>query len=132
MKFSPFLLFLSSCFVFAQNPKMVEEYSYGINGIEFYENSSSGKTVIVSSFNSRPTIKNEVAKKLLCYFKEEHPKNNEIIEIIADDAVVNGVLVIKVTGNLTSLEFHYQTVSWNSGLMELYKKPKNSAAKRKS
>ena len=76
--------------------------------------------------------KMKVAKKLLCYFKEEHPKNNEIIEIIADDAVVNGVLVIKVTGNLTSLEFHYQTVSWNSGLMELYKKPKNSAAKRKS
>ncbi len=98
---------------FCPKSKTVEEYSYGINGIEFYENSSSGKTVIVSSFNSRPAIKNEVAKKLLCYFKEEHPKSNEIIEIIADDAVVNGVLVIKVTGKLTSLEFHYQTVSWN-------------------
>lgn len=132
MKFYCFLLTLSCCFAFAQGPKLIEEYSYGINGIEFFENSSSGKTVIVSSFNARPTIKKEVAKKILNYFKEINPKNNDVVQIIADDAIVNGVLYIKTTGNLTSLEFHYQTVDWNSGLTEVYKKPIPKSKKRKA
>ena len=129
MKFSYIFLILSSFCAFSQGPKVVSEYSYGINGIEFFENSSSGKTVIVSSFNSKPTIKKEVAKKILNYFREVHPKNNDVVQIVADEAVVNGVLYIKTNGNLTSLEFYYQTVNWNSGLTEVYKKPKISRIK---
>ena len=129
MRFCFFLLLFSFYFSFSQCPKVVEEYSYGINGIEFFENSGTGKTFIVSSFNSKPTIKKEVAKKILNYFREINPKNNEVVQIIADDAIVNGVLYIKTTGNLTSLEFHYQSVNWKSGLIEVYKKPKNPKIK---
>lgn len=114
---------LSSYCAFSQNAKKVEQYNYGKNGIEYIAKSKSGKTIIVSTFNSRPTIKDEVAVNVFNYFREKAPQDGDKITILASGAVVNGTCFIKVKDNLTSVEFHYETVEWNNGLTEVYTNP---------
>ena len=121
-----FILLLATYCSFGQNTKKVEQYNYGKNGIEYIAKSKSGKTVIVSTFNSRPTIKDEVAEHVYNYFREKAPQNGDKITILASGAIVKGTCFIKVKENLTSVEFHYETVEWNTGLTEVYTNP-NSA-----
>jgi hypothetical protein len=118
-----FILLLSSYYSFGQNIKKVEQYNYGKNGIEYIAKSKSGKTIIVSTFNSRPTIKDEVAVNVFNYFREKAPKDGDKITILANEAVVNGTCYIKVKDKLTSVEFHYETVEWNNGITEVYSNP---------
>lgn len=118
-----FILLLSTYCTYAQSPKKVEQYNYGKNGIEYIAKSKSGKTIIVSTFNSRPTIKDEVAVNVFNYFREKAPHNGDKITILANEALVNGTCYIKVKDSLTSVEFHYETVEWNNGLTEVYTNP---------
>lgn len=118
-----FILLLSTYCTYAQSSKKVEQYNYGKNGIEYIAKSKSGKTIIVSTFNSRPTIKDEVAVNVFNYFREKAPQDGDKITILASGAVVNGTCYIKVKDNLTSVEFHYETVEWNNGLTEVYTNP---------
>lgn len=119
-KFLAFML-LFTCFAFGQNQKKTEEYHYGQNGIEYIAKIKNGKTIIVSTYNSRPTIKDEVAKNLLNYYQAKNPVNGDTITIQSNEAIVIGTLNIKTKNELTSLEFHYQTVEWKTGLTEVYK-----------
>ena len=109
---------------FAQNTKRVEHYNYGKNGIDYIAKSNTGKTVVISTYNSRPTIKDEVALNVFNYFREKEPKDGDKITIFANGAVVKGTCNIKVKNNQTSVEFHYETVEWNDGLTEVYTSPK--------
>jgi hypothetical protein len=118
-----YILLLTTYCTFAQSSKKEEQYSYGKNGIEYIAKSKSGKTIIVSTFNSRPTIIDEVATNVFNYFREKAPQDGEKITILANEAVVKGIYNIKVKGNLTSIEFHYETVDWNNGLTEIYVNP---------
>lgn len=118
-----FILLLSTYCTYAQSSKKIEQYNYGKNGIEYIAKSKSGKTIIVSTFNSRPTIKDEVAERVFTYFREKSPKDGEKITILATGATVKGTYHIKVKDKLTSIEFHYETVDWNSGLTEIYVNP---------
>lgn len=119
-----FMLVTSFC-SFAQNTKKVERYSFGKNGIEYITKSDLG-TTIVSTFNAKEIIKDEVAINVYNYYKAKTPKNGEKISIIAKDAVVIGTCFIIKNGSLTSLEFHYEKVEWKNGLTEIYSK-KNTA-----
>lgn len=116
-------MLMTTCCMFAQNTKKVEQYNYGKNGIEYIAKTKSGKTIIISTFNSRPTIKDEVAVNVYNYFKEKAPQDGEKITILANGAVVVGTCNIKVKGTLTSVEFHYESVEWKTGLTEVYKNP---------
>ena len=116
-------MLLFTCFLFAQKQKKTEEYHYGKNGIEYIAKTKSGKTIIVSTFNSRPAIKDEVALNVLKYYQEKKPLNGDKITILTNGASVNGTLNIEIKNNLTSIEFHYQTVEWKTGLTEVYKNP---------
>lgn len=118
-----FLILITTYFSFAQNVKKVEQYNYGKNGIEYIAKTKSGKTIIISTFNSRPTIKDEVAVNVFNYYRENDPKDGDKITIIANGAVVIGTCNIKIKGTLTSVEFHYESVAWNNGLTEVYKNP---------
>jgi hypothetical protein len=118
-----FILLLSTYCTYAQSSKKVEQYNYGKNGIEYIAKSKSGKTIIVSTFNSRPTIKDEVAVNVFNYFREKSPQDGDKITILASGAVVKGTCYIKVKDKLTSVEFHYETVEWNTGLTEVYTNP---------
>ena len=116
-------MLLSTFSTFAQNSKKVEQYNYGKNGIEYIVKTKSGKTFIISTFNSRPTINDEVALNVYNYFSEKSPQDGEKITINANGAKVEGTFIIKLKGTLTSLEFHYETVEWENGLTEVYKNP---------
>jgi hypothetical protein len=116
-------ILLSTYCTYAQSSKKVEQYNYGKNGIEYIAKSKSGKTIIVSTFNSRPTIKDEVAVNVFNYFREKLPQDGDKITILASGAVVKGTCYIKVKDKLTSVEFHYETVEWNTGLTEVYTNP---------
>ena len=117
------ILLLSTYCTYAQSSKKVEPYNYGKNGIEYIAKSKSGKTIIVSTFNSRPTIKDEVAVNVFNYFREKAPHDGDKLTILASGAVVKGTCYIKVKDKLTSVEFHYETVEWNTGLTEVYINP---------
>ena len=118
-----FILLLSTYCSFAQNARKVEQYNYGKNGIECIAKSNNGKTIIISTFNSRPDIKDEVATNVFNYFRERSPNDGDKITIMANEAIVKGTCNIKVKDNLTSVEFHYETVEWNNGLTEVYSNP---------
>lgn len=119
-----FILLMSTYCSFAQNTKRVEQYNYGKNGIDYIAKSNTGKTIIISTFNSRPTIKDEVAMNVFNYFKEKEPKDGDKITILVNAAIVKGTCKIKTKGNQTSVEFHYETIEWNDGLTEVYTTPK--------
>lgn len=96
-------------------------YKYGYNGMELIIKKKT-ETIIVSTYNSKKEIKDEIAQKVYEYFKELPLASGEIISIISDKAKVTGKCFIQKKGNLTTLNFHYEKVEWNSGLTELYKK----------
>ena len=114
---------MAACSSFAQKHKKVVAYNYGKNGIEYIAKSKSGKTFVVSTFNSRPLIKDEVAAKVFDYFREKLPKDGDKITIITKKALVKGTCHFKVKEDLTSIEFYYETVEWKSGVTEAYTKP---------
>ena len=80
------------------------------------------ETFIVSTYNSKKVIKDEVAQKVYDYFKSNTIKTGDTINIIANDACVTGKCFITKKGNLTSINFYYETIKWNNGLTEVYKK----------
>jgi len=121
-----FMLVTSFC-SFAQNTKKVEHYSYGKNGIEYITKSDLG-TTIVSTFNSRPEIKDEIAINVFNYYKAKSPKNGEKITILAKDAMVLGTCYITKNEKVTSIEFHYEKVEWKNGLTEIYSKKNTTTA----
>lgn len=116
-------MLLSTYSTFAQSSKKEEQYNYGKNGIEFIVKTKSGKTFIISTFNSRPTINDEVALNVYNYFNEKAPQDGEKITINANGAKVVGTFNIKYNGTLTLLEFYYEIVEWKTGLTEVYKNP---------
>jgi len=117
------ILFLTST-LHAQKSKEIKYYNYGKNGIEFIVKESNGTTIIVSTFNARPSIKNEVALNVLRYFDEKHPNNGEKIKIETKEAVVEGIFNVVYKENLISIEFHYEIVIWfKKGIKEVYLNP---------
>ncbi|MCW2120879.1 hypothetical protein [Flavobacterium sp. 7A] len=122
MRICILILFLVSFSSFAQTQTKFEEYLYGNNGIELIIK-TAGKTIIVSTFNSRPTINKDIAEKVLQYFRDKNPENEEKTTIFANEAAVNGILKVIKRGSLISLEFVVQTVEWKNGLIEVYKGP---------
>lgn len=117
------IILISALHSFAQKGKTIQFYNYGKNGIEYIVKNNNGTTVIVSTFNSRPTIKDEVAVNVYNYFTEKAPKNGDTIIISTNNAVVKGNCYVRIKGTLTSVEFHYETVEWKTGLTEIYNNP---------
>lgn len=118
-----FILFIVSS-LHAQKINEVKYYNYGKNGIEFIVNDANGSTIIISTFNARPSIKDEVALGVLRYFDEKHPDNGEKIKIETKEAIVEGTFNVVYKENLISIEFHYETVIWfKRGFKEVYAHP---------
>ena len=97
-------------------------YDRGINGIEFIIPSEAG-TIVVSTFNAKPMIKNNIAQKVFTYYKNNASlASGDTIRIVGADADVTGKLFVEKKGKLTSLNFHYEKIDWKSGLVEVYKR----------
>jgi len=118
MKFLILFLTFSIQFLFAQE-KTTSSYKNGHNGMEYIV-STKKETVIISTFNSKLSIREEIAKKIYAFYTEKEFKSGDSIEIKSDKATVTGKFVVRKNGKLTALEFYYEKIEWASGLTELY------------
>ena len=117
-----FSLLIMTCFAFSENeePK-VTTYSYGHNGMEYVARSKNGM-VIISTFNSKMTIRQEIAYKIYYLYLDKKLENDTRVTVFGDEADVTGKCVIKKKDNLTTVDFYYESVQWCSGQKEIFKK----------
>jgi len=120
MKRVLFGLLIVTCFAFSKGDTKVETYNYGQNGMELVARSKKG-VIIVSTFNSKMTIRQDIAKKLYDLYLENKLQNNKKITVNGAEADVTGKCVIRRKNSLTAVDFYYEVVDWNSGLKEIYK-----------
>ena len=122
------LLFIASQFASAQincsSNNNVTTYKHGYNGMEYIVTSKK-ETIIVSTYNSKLGIKDEIAEKIYNYYnqnKDNSYQDGDTITIHGNEAKVTGKFIVTKKGKLTAVEFYYEKIEWNSGLTELYKK----------
>ncbi len=106
---------------YSQNASKTNTYKFGHDGMELII-SSKAETIIVSTFNAKTAIKKDIAEKLYDLFRFNTLCTGDILTIIGNEAKVIGRLELKKNGKLTSINFYYQSIVWNSGLTEVYKK----------
>ncbi len=116
-----FGLLVLICFAFSKANSKLEIYNYGQNGMELVAHSKKG-VIIVSTFNSKMTIRQDIAKKLYDLYLANKLVNNKKITVLGCDAEVTGKCVIRKKNSLTAIDFFYEEVNWYSGLKEVYKK----------
>lgn len=120
-----FLIVLVSLYGNAQNQVTVP-YNYGKNGMEYIVKYKSGMTIIVSTFNSRPDLIEPISIAMFDYYKENKPKSGTRIQLRTSGALVNGTCKITCIEQLTSIEFHYESVERDNGITEVYVNPGKS------
>ena len=99
----------------------METYRYGHDGIELVSQSKK-ETIIVSTYNSKMNIREDIAHKVYVMYLADKIVTNKIITINGIDATVTGKCIIRKKNNLTVVDFYYETIQWCSGLLEIYKK----------
>lgn len=118
------ILLVSSIFIFnffiqssfAQAGKK-EFYKNGQNGIELISQSKSG-TVIISTYNAKISIKDEIAQNFYQRYLKNEIKTDSILIIVGKTAKVTGICKIIKKAKFTSVNFYYEKVEWASGLIE--------------
>jgi hypothetical protein len=113
-------LLIVTCFAFSKGDPTVETYNYGQDGMELVARSKKG-VVIVSTYNSKMTIRQEIARKIYDLYLANKIQNNKKITVDGSEADVTGKCVIRKKNTLTAVDFYYEEVNWNSGLKEVYK-----------
>ncbi len=113
-------LLVVTCFAFSKADTNVETYNYGQNGMELVARSNKG-VIIVSTFNSKMTIRQDIAKKLYNLYLDNKLQNNKKITVEGLEANVTGKCLIRKKNSLTTVDFYYEVVDWNSGLKEVYR-----------
>ena len=114
-------IFTSQQCAIAQTKK-IEYYQNGQNGIELISKSKMGLTVIVSTYNAKLSLKNEVAKLFYEYYQKNNNIADSILKLKTKDALVIGKCKITKKAKVTNIDFYYQRVEWLSGLIEEHKK----------
>lgn len=110
--------------VSAQSNKKITTYKYGHNGMELIVTSKK-ETIIISTFNSKLELKEDIAKKVYNYYRDnkedECLTKGHLLIINGADAKVTGKCLVTKKGKLIAVEFYYEKIEWNTGLTELYK-----------
>lgn len=105
----------------AQKTSKTETYSFGQNGMELIAKSKNGM-VIVSTFNAKMTIREEIARKVYDLYISNNIKENSKLTVASDTANVTGKCIVRKKNNLTVVDFYYEKIEWTDGLTEIYKK----------
>ena len=121
MKKIIFSLFLFSQVVFSQQETKTESYNFGQNGMELIAKSKKS-IVIVSTFNAKMTIREEIARKVYDLYTQNKLETNKKYIIPSKNANVTGNCIIRVKNNLVAIDFYYEKVEWYTGLIEVYTK----------
>jgi len=121
MKKVCFSFLLMSSMAFSNEEPKVKTYNFGHNGMELVARSKKG-TVIVSTYNSKMTIRQDIANKIYDLYLNNKLDNNKKITVNGTEANVTGKCVIRKKKDLTVVDFYYEKVDWNNGLKEIYKR----------
>jgi hypothetical protein len=113
------LIVTSFAFTKVGEPR-VETYNFGQNGMELVARSKKC-VIIVSTFNSKMTIRQDIARRLYDLYLANKLQSNKKITVEGSEADVTGRCVIRKKNSLTAVDFYYEVVDWNSGLKEVYK-----------
>lgn len=89
--------------------------------MEYVARNKNG-TVIISTFNSKITIRQEIATRIYEMYLDRKLENNKTVTVFGSEADVTGKCVIKKKDNLTTVDFYYESVLWCSGHKEIYQK----------
>ena len=117
-----FLTLLLISFTLSSTYSQVNKVAYyknGQNGIELIYKSRAG-TTIISTYNAKVAIKSEVAKNLYEFVKKNPHIKDSLIDIKTDQALVKGCYKVTKVNNLTTINFHYEHIEWQTGLVEEY------------
>jgi hypothetical protein len=114
-----FLALFASQIVFCQENHPTTTYKNGHNGMELIV-AFKKHTVVVSTFNSKPNLKEDIAQKVYDLFKENKFKTGESICVDGAEAKVTGKCFITKKGDLISVNFYYDKIEWNNGTIEIH------------
>jgi hypothetical protein len=117
--FFAFILVVISQFAMAQAPSKAY-YKFGQNGIELISKTETG-TDVISTFNAKMTIKNEIARNFYLKYLNNEVKSDSIMVVLGKEAKVTGKCKIIKKDKMTSINFYYEKVEWVSGLVEEYR-----------
>lgn len=110
----------------AQEENKIVTYNYGKNGLELIDKHDDGSTILVSTYNSRPVITDEIALQVLAYFEDKHPISGSKIKIEAATAVVDGTIKITYKDKLIAIDFYYESINWfKKRITEVYVDPQS-------
>lgn len=96
-----------------------EYYKNGQNGIELIAKQHDN-TIIVSTYDSRPSLKEAIAKAAFDLYNSKVVLRDKIVTIKTPVAVVTGNCKIRITEKCTNISFYFQKIVWNSGLTEIH------------
>lgn len=119
MKNLLFLVLFTCDLSYAQTKPIA--YQHGQNGIELIAKTKNG-TIVVSTFNAKMTIRQDIAQKIYTLHQQNKIKHNSVVTVLGKEAKVIGKCFIKKKHNLTSIEFYYDKVFWNNGKVEVHGK----------
>lgn len=120
------MLLLFATFVSAQSTfaeQCVKTYRFGYNGMELIATSPK-ETIIVSTYNYKLSIKEDIANKVYQYYWDELRNNDSgpvTVTIDGDFAKVTGKCIVTKKGKLTAVEFHFEKIEWPNYIIELYR-----------
>lgn len=112
------IVILSAQLVLSQTKITTTKYKHGYNGIDFVVKNNEG-TVVVSTYNAKIAIKDEIAEKIYSLYNEKKNSCDKEITLVTKDAVVKGKYKIERKNKLVALNFIYERIEWNSGLVEI-------------
>jgi len=101
------------------NLPRTDYYKNGQNGIELIIKNNS-QTIIVSTFDSRPALKEPVATALFELYKSKAIINDTLLSIKTELALVNGNCKINSKDGYVKIDFYFQKIEWQSGLTEIH------------
>jgi hypothetical protein len=104
---------------FSQIKNKISTYKFGQNGMELVAKTKN-ETIIISTFNSKMTIRRDIADKLFQLYRENRLETNKEFLVVGEIANVIGKCIIRKKDNLTVVDFYYETVLWDDGLTEIY------------
>ncbi len=104
---------------FGQIKNKISTYKFGQNGMELVAKTKN-ETIIISTFNSKMTIRRDIADKLFQLYRENKLETNKEFLVVGEIANVIGKCIIRKKDNLTVVDFYYETVLWDDGLTEVY------------
>ena len=104
---------------FSQIKNKISTYKFGQNGMELVAKTKN-ETIIISTFNSKMTIRRDIADKLFQLYRENKLETNKEFLVVGEIANVIVKCIIRKKDNLTVVDFYYETVLWDDGLTEVY------------